>query len=148
MVAPQPPVCRSTKLGTLPAAILRPSSCPLIAVPSRNCACVHTDATVVISLTTTTLVGVFPSTDRHVTAGLLPLTLGSPPSAIRYSITSGSIDAPLLIRNRPSLSVLVCTSCLGSPALAPQRVTVEFASGPPPAWTCPSKRTAAAAGPK
>ncbi len=29
---PQPPVCRSTKLGTLPAAILRPSAWPLSAV--------------------------------------------------------------------------------------------------------------------
>src|SRR5262245_26071511 len=43
--------------------------------------------------------------------------------------------------NRPSLLVLAWASCLGSPALAAQRVTVEFASGPPPAWTCPSIRT-------
>src|SRR5262245_50249031 len=53
---PHPPVSRSTKLGTLPAAILRPSALPLSVVPSRNCALVHTDATVVISLTVT-LVG-------------------------------------------------------------------------------------------
>ena len=32
---------------------------------------------------------------------------------------------------------------MGSPALAAHRVTVEFASGPPPAWTWPSMRTAA-----
>src|SRR5215831_15628575 len=146
MAAPQPPVCRLTKLGTLPAAILRPSSWPLIPVPSRNCACVHTEATVVISLMTTVPIGVFPSTERNATAGLLPLPLTSPPSAVRYSMTS-VIDASLLIRNRPSLSVLVCASCEGSVALAPQRVTVDFASGSPPAWTCPSKRTAAAAGP-
>jgi hypothetical protein len=54
MVAPQP----STKLVTLSAAILSPSECPLIAVPSMNCAFVHTDATVVISLRTTFAGGV------------------------------------------------------------------------------------------
>src|SRR5215471_18602106 len=42
---------------------------------------------------------------------------------------------------RPSLFVRACASCLGSPALAAQRVTLEFARGPPPAWTCPSIRT-------
>src|SRR5262249_33846372 len=36
--------------------------------------------------------------------------------------------------------------CLGSPALAAHNVTVELASEPPPTWTCPSIRTAAAAG--
>src|SRR5262249_41708493 len=61
MVVPQPPVCRSTRFGTLPAAILRPSGWPLMAVPLMNCACVHTDATVVISLMTTLAGGVLPS---------------------------------------------------------------------------------------
>jgi hypothetical protein len=53
IASPHPPVVRSTKLGTLPAAMRSPSACPLMAVPSRNCELVHTDATVVISLTTT-----------------------------------------------------------------------------------------------
>jgi hypothetical protein len=44
--------------------------------------------------------------------------------------------------NWPSLLVLVCASCLGWPLLATQRVTVEFATGPPPAATCPWIRIA------
>ena len=36
---------------------------------------------------------------------------------------------------------------LGHPALAAHRLTVEFATAPPPAWTCPSTRTAAPAAP-
>src|SRR5271170_2703245 len=50
IMPPYPPVARSTKLGTLPAAMRRPSAYPLIPAPSRNGACVHTEATVVISL--------------------------------------------------------------------------------------------------
>src|SRR5215831_2783873 len=151
MAAPQPPVERSTKLGTLPAAILRPSACPLIAAPLRNCACVHTEATVVISLITTLGGGVLPSTESSTIAGLSPLplfTAASPPLATTYRITSVPRVSWLPNSNRPSLLVLAWASCLGSPALAPQRVTVEFASGPPPAWTCPSIRTAAEAAPQ
>src|SRR5215471_12052121 len=144
MVAPQPPVWRSTKFGTLPAAILRPSASPLIAAPLRNCACVHTDATVVISLMTTLGGGVLPSTASSAAAGLSPaplFTAASPPLATRYRMTSVPRVSWLPNSNRPSLLVLACASCRGSPALALQRVTVEFASGPPPAWTCPSIRT-------
>src|SRR6516165_1844657 len=53
IASPQPPVPRSMKLGTLPAAMLRLRAGPLIAVPSKNCAWVHTEATVVISLIVT-----------------------------------------------------------------------------------------------
>ena len=53
IASPHPPVERSTKLGTLPAAMRRPSAGPLSVAPTRNCAFVQTDATVVISLTTT-----------------------------------------------------------------------------------------------
>ena len=85
MGPPHPPVCRSTKFGTLPAAMLRLSAGPLIAAPSRNCALVQTDATVVISLTVTCVGGVAPSTVRNASAGLSPaplLTEATPPLAI------------------------------------------------------------------
>src|SRR6516162_7659498 len=60
---------------------------PWIAVPSRNCAWVHTDATVVISLTTALPGGLLPSTAMSARAGFSPLTLlasGRPPFATRY----------------------------------------------------------------
>ena len=69
---PQPPVWRSTRLGTLPAAILRPSNGPLTIVPSRNWLWVHTDAMVVSSLTTTCFGGLLPSTAMKAIAGLSP----------------------------------------------------------------------------
>src|SRR5262249_56824424 len=50
IASPHPPVERLTKLGTLPAAMRRPSAGPLSLAPTRNCALVQTDATVVISL--------------------------------------------------------------------------------------------------
>jgi hypothetical protein len=86
MVVPQLPVCRSTKFGTLPAAILMPSACPLIAAPSRNWAFVQTEARVVISLMTTVAGGVLPRTDSSAIDGLSPLpllTAASPPLAIK-----------------------------------------------------------------
>src|SRR6516165_2515918 len=87
IASPQPPVPRSTKLGTLPAAILRLRAGPLIAVPSRNCAWVHTDATVVISLTAALAGGLLPSTVMSARAGLSPATTrlaaGRPPFATR-----------------------------------------------------------------
>src|SRR5271154_554316 len=86
MGPPHPPVERLTKLGTLPAAMLRLSAGPLIAAPSRNCALVHAEATVVISLMVTLAGGLPPSTDKNVRAGLSPpalLTAGSPPLAMR-----------------------------------------------------------------
>ena len=75
MGPPHPPVCRSTKFGTLPAAMLRLSAGPLIAAPSRNCALVQTEATVVISLTATLAGGVAAEhrqkRERRVVAGAL-----------------------------------------------------------------------------
>src|SRR5271167_1117031 len=47
----------------------------------------------------------------------------------------------------PSSEVLACASCLGSPALPAHKITVEFATAPPPACTCPLMRTAASAAP-
>src|SRR5215471_4545157 len=70
IASPHPPVARLTKLGTLPAAILRPSALPLIASPSTNCVWVQTDATVVISLTTTLGGVALPSTLTSAMAGL------------------------------------------------------------------------------
>ena len=85
MGPPHPPVERSTKFGTLPAAMLRLSAGPLIAAPSRNCALVQTDATVVISLMVRWAGGVAPSTARNAISGLSPallLTEATPPLAI------------------------------------------------------------------
>src|SRR5271157_2794892 len=69
---PRPPVLRSARLGTFPAAIQRPSAGPLSVVPFRNCAPVQTDATVVNSSIVRVLGGVVPSTDMSAIAGLLP----------------------------------------------------------------------------
>src|SRR6516225_1431666 len=110
---------------------------------------VHTDATVVISLMTTVEGGELPKTDSIAIAGLSPadlLTKASPPLATTYKITSAPGVSWLLSSKWPSPLVLACASCLCSPALAAQRVTVEFEIPPPPACTWPSMRTAAALG--
>src|SRR5271156_2291299 len=86
IASPHPPVTRSTKLGTLPAAMRRLSGWPWSVVSSRNCAFVHTDATVVISLTTTLAGGLLPRTAIKAIAGLSPAALlaaGTPPIATR-----------------------------------------------------------------
>jgi len=85
IASPHPPVERSTKLGALPAAMRRPSAGPLSVAPTRNCAFVQTDATVVISLRTTWAGGLLPKTANSAIAGLSPpfRTLGSPPKARR-----------------------------------------------------------------
>ena len=119
-------------------------------MPLRNCALVHTDATVVISLMTALAGGVLPSTDNHAIAGLSPpllLTAAAPPWAVRYRITSGPMFSWLLSWKLPSVPVLVWASCLGSLLLPAHRVTVALASGPPPAWAWPSTCTAAVAAP-
>src|SRR6516165_3310083 len=88
--------------------------------------------------------GVLPSTASSAVDGLSPLALltaASPPLATMYRITSAPSVSWLPSSKRPSLFVRAWASCLGSAALAAQRVTVEFASGPPPAWTWPSTRT-------
>src|SRR5215471_21646020 len=85
IASPHPPVERLTKLGTLPAAMRRPSAGPLSVAPIRNCAFVQTEATVVISLITTWAGGLLPKTANRAIAGLSPppRALGSPPKARR-----------------------------------------------------------------
>ena len=58
---PHPPVSRSTKFGTFPAAIRSPRGFPEIDSPSMNRAAVKAEATVVSSLTMT-LLGYSPPT--------------------------------------------------------------------------------------
>ena len=86
MTPPQPPDERSTKLGTLPAAILSPSAGPFSTSPSRNCAFVQTEATVVNSLIVTLCGGFAPSAARKASSGVLArsgLASGVPPRATR-----------------------------------------------------------------
>ena len=86
MTGPRPPVSRSTRFGTFPAAIRNPNSSPLNAPPSRNCAPVQTEATVVSSLIVTRAGGTAPNVAISMVAGLDPLpaaVLASPPAAMR-----------------------------------------------------------------
>src|SRR5271165_4759933 len=83
---PHLPVAGSTRLGTFPAAILRPSGFPEIAVPLMNCALVNADATVVSSLIVTLAGGLLPSTSNSAIDELSPLALlafATPPVATR-----------------------------------------------------------------
>src|SRR5262252_3303831 len=108
IVPPQPPVARSTKLGTLPAAIFSCSGWPLIAVPSMNWLCVHTDATVVISLIVTVVDGFAPTTPISAMAGLSPpdlLVAGVPPFATKYRVASRGGSAVAATVKRPSAPV-------------------------------------------
>src|SRR5215475_14471189 len=127
------------KLGMLPATILRPSACPLIVVPSMNWLCVHTVATVVISLIVTLAGGGAPTEAISAMAGLSPLdgfAAGLPPFAARYRIVPLGADGAL-IENRPSAPVPAWPNCCGLPALAANSVTVELAIGAPPPRTWP-----------
>ncbi len=86
MTEPRPPVSRFTRFGTLPAAIRRPMALPDNAVPSRNCAAVHAEATVVSSLIVTRAGGAVPNVAISVAAGFGPVpaaVFASPPSATR-----------------------------------------------------------------
>jgi hypothetical protein len=86
MVAPRAPVERSTKFGTLPAAMSRLGAGPLTISPSRNCAWVHTEATVVISSIVTVAGGLPPSAVRNASDALSPaplFTAATPPLAMR-----------------------------------------------------------------
>src|SRR5262249_36473898 len=86
IASPQLPVSRLTKCGTLPAVIFKPSALPLIASSSRNCACVHTEAIVVISLTITVGGILLPSTARKAMLGFSPpaaFAEGLPPFATK-----------------------------------------------------------------
>ena len=72
---PHPPVDRSTKFGTFPAAIRSPSGFPEMDCPLMNLAAVKAEATVVSSLTTTFSGGFSPSTVNRTIAGLSPRPL-------------------------------------------------------------------------
>ena len=83
---PQPPVAKSTRFGTFPAAIFRPSGFPEIDPPLMNRAAVNADATVVSSLMVTLAGGLLSNTASKTRAGLSPpvlLALGAPPLATR-----------------------------------------------------------------
>src|SRR5215470_13613745 len=111
-----------------------------------NWLCVHTVATVVISLIVTLAGGCAPTDAINAMAGLSPLdgfAAGVPPFAARYRIDPPGADGAL-IENRPSESVRACPNCCGSPALAAKRVTVELAIAAPPPSTRPAISAAAA----
>src|SRR6266436_4551386 len=147
---PHLPVVGSTRFGTFPAAIRSPSGFPEIASPLMNRAAVNVEATVVSSLTVTVFGNEVPSNAINAIAGLSPLVLaaaGWPPLATRYR-TASLPGAPVaLSANRPSLPVRACASCLGAPALAAHKVTVELAIGAPPPRTWPLRLSAARTGP-
>jgi hypothetical protein len=86
ITGPRPPVSRSTKFGTLPAAIRSPSAWPRSAAPFTNCAAVHAEATVVSSLIVTRCGGSVPNRAIKAIAGFGPLpapAFASPPLAMR-----------------------------------------------------------------
>jgi hypothetical protein len=120
---PQVPVDGSTRFGTLPAAIRRPTSLPLIAVPLMNRALVKTDATVVSSLTTAPDGAFSPRTDSKATA------FPGPDLVVRYSTLPGwplgnvSLNAP-----RSSADVSASTEGAALPAV---RQSVTFAPDTP-----------------
>jgi hypothetical protein len=146
-VPPQPPVCRSTKLGTLPAAIFSCSGWPLMASPSMNWLCVHTEAMVVISLIVTLAGALAPSTVSSEIAGLSPPPLpaaGVPPRATRYSEPSASGAPGAATAKRPSAPLRACASGRGVPLPACHSVTDALAMGAPPPSTWPSRLAAAA----
>jgi hypothetical protein len=74
--------------------------------------------------------------DRRIVAAT-PVDGGFSTLGNEVRITSAAGLSGLANSNRPSLLVHVWASWLGSPALAPQRVTVEFASGPLPLGLVP-----------
>src|SRR5262249_31693959 len=112
---------------------------PLIVVPSINWLCVHTVATVVISLIVTLAGGCAPTDAISAIAGLSPFdgfAAGLPPFATRYRIDPLGTDGAL-IENRPSAPVRAWPNCGGLPALAAKSVTVELAIGARAAKTWP-----------
>src|SRR5262252_374488 len=103
-------------------------------VPSMNWLCVHTVATVVISLIVTLAGGCAPTDAIRAMAGLSPLValaVGRPPLATRYNVESPPGGREAVRENRPSAPVRVCASRLGLPAFAAHNVTVELAMGAP-----------------
>src|SRR5262245_51197513 len=105
-----------------------------------NWLCVHTVATVVISLIVT-LAGRAPTDAMSAMAGLSPLdgfATGLPPFAARYRIDPLGPDG-VLIENRPSAPVRAWLNCRGLPELAANSVTIELAIGLPPPSTWPAR---------
>src|SRR5262245_27206331 len=111
-----------------------------------NWLCVHTVATVVISLIVTLAGGWAPTEAIKAMAGFSPLdgfAAGLPPFAARYRIDPlGTDGAP--IENCPSAPVRAWPNCFGVPTLAAKNVTVELAIGAPPPSTWPAMFAAAA----
>src|SRR5262245_6756618 len=102
-----------------------------------NWLCVHTVATVVISLIVTLAGGCAPTEAISAMAGLSPLdgfAAARPPCAARYRIDPLGTDG-VLIENRPSAPVRAWPNCCGLPALAAKSVTVALAIGAPPPST-------------
>src|SRR5262245_50343984 len=131
IASPHPPLSRSTKLGTFPAAMRRPSSCPFNVSPSRNCADVQTDATVVNSFTVTVLGGVVPSTASSAMALLATWAAADfdvPPLATTYRTLLPGILGTLSLKLPLSL-VVPWANCAGAPALAAYKVTVDPSIG-------------------
>src|SRR5262245_9371545 len=111
-----------------------------------NWICVHTVATVVISLIVTVAGGCAPTEAIRAMAALSPLdgfAASLPPFAARYRIDPLGTDGTL-IENRPSAPVRAWPSRCGLPALAANSVTVELAIGAPPPSTRPAMFAAAA----
>src|SRR5215471_14080444 len=98
-----------------------------------NWLCVHTVATVVISLIVTLAGGCAPNDAISAIAGLSPLdgfAAGLPPFATRYRIDPPGTDS-VLIENRPSAPVPAWPNCCGWPPFAAKSVTAELTIGAP-----------------
>ena len=152
MAGPQPPVSRLTKLGTLPAAMRSPSDVALdcnavdelIVGPHRRDGGHFVDDDSWHG-------GLLPqhrqqSDGRIVGAALFNCGYAALCNHLQDNILAGRLCAA---KFKLAITAGFCLSqLLGlSQTLAAHRVTVEFASGPPPAWTWPAMRTSAAAVP-
>src|SRR5215470_15424215 len=114
-----------------------------------NWLCVHTVATVVISLIVTFTGACAPTEAIRAMAGLSPLValaVGRPPLATRYNVESPPGGREAVREKRPSAPVRAWPSCFGAPAFADHKVTVEPAIGAPAPRTRPLMVSAASAG--
>src|SRR5215469_11694608 len=114
-----------------------------------NWLCVHTVATVVISLIVTLAGGCAPTDAIRAMAGLSPLValaVGRPLLATRYNVESPPGGREAVREKRPSAPVRAWASCFGAPALADHKVAVEPAMGAPAPRTRPLMMSAASAG--
>src|SRR5215510_1514030 len=114
-----------------------------------NWLCVHTVATVVISLIVTLAGGRAPTDAISAMAGLSPLValaVGRPLLATRYNVESPPGGREAVREKRPSAPVRAWASCFGALALADHKVTVESAIGAPAPRARPLMVSAASAG--